>query len=122
MVGCPGCADQPANAQKAQAMGVALQVDRPVPEDGEETAAMEQYRKEVALTLQRVFREARFKERAEEVSRGIKEAGGVPRATEILLEVASLTKFPSLLTSKDPEVVEKSTSTASTASTVTVAS
>lgn len=122
MVGCPGCADQPANAQKAQAMGVALQVDRPVPKDGEETAAMEQYRKEVALTLQRVFRETRFKERAEEVSRGIKEAGGVPRATEILLEVASLTKLPSLLTSKDPDVVEKSTSTASTASTVTVAS
>jgi len=26
MVGCPGFADQPANAQKAQAMGVALQV------------------------------------------------------------------------------------------------
>ena len=26
MVGCPGCVDQPANAQKAQAMGVALQV------------------------------------------------------------------------------------------------
>ena len=36
MVGCPGVADQPANAQKAQAMGVALQVDRPVPVDGEE--------------------------------------------------------------------------------------
>ena len=28
---------------------------------------------QVALTLQRVFRETRFKERAEEVSRGIKE-------------------------------------------------
>ncbi len=25
MVGCPGCVDQPANAKKAQAMGIALQ-------------------------------------------------------------------------------------------------
>ena len=27
MVGCPGCVDQPANAKKAQAMGIALQAD-----------------------------------------------------------------------------------------------
>eukprot|EP00435_Cladocopium_sp_Y103_P020692 s2585_g5.t1 len=59
MVGCPGCVDQPANAQKAQAMGLALQVDRPVPQDGEEQAAMEQYRKEVTTALGRVFREPR---------------------------------------------------------------
>lgn len=109
MVGCPGFADQPANAQKAQAMGVALQVDRPVPEDGEEPAAMEQYRKEVAQALRRVACEPCFKERAEEVSRGIKEAGGVARATKILLEVASATKLPTLLTSQAAEVMEKST-------------
>jgi len=97
MVGCPGVADQPANAQKAQAMGVALQVDRPVPADGEEEAAMVQYRKDVTEALRRVFDEPQFRQRATEVSQGIREAGGVSRATEILLVVAHMVKSgPSL--------------------------
>ncbi|CAK9029219.1 unnamed protein product, partial [Durusdinium trenchii] len=97
MVGCPGVADQPANAQKAQAMGVALQVDRPVPVDGEEEAAMVQYRKDVTEALRRVFDEPQFRQRATEVSQGIREAGGVSRATEILLDVAHMVKSgPSL--------------------------
>ena len=115
MVGCPGLADQPTNAKKAEAMGVALQIDRPVPEDGEEQPAIEQYRKDVTVALRRVFEEPHFHQRAAEVSQGIKEAGGVPRATEILLEVAQMDKvkgkgaLPKLLGSRGvlTEVTEK---------------
>merc|ERR1712176_1259591 len=43
VVVCPGFGDQPVNAKKAVAMGVGLQVERPVPDDGEEAMAMVSY-------------------------------------------------------------------------------
>ena len=97
MVGCPGFVDQPANARKAEGMGVALQVDRPVPEDGEEQMALELYEKEVKEALERVYSEPQFLTRAKEVARGIQEAGGVQRAVEILLACGELEVLPKLL-------------------------
>ncbi|CAJ1426196.1 unnamed protein product, partial [Effrenium voratum] len=55
MVCCPGCVDQPTNAAKAEALGAALQVSRPVPEDGEEQAAMQSYQSEAQTSQSSQF-------------------------------------------------------------------
>ncbi|CAJ1332591.1 unnamed protein product [Effrenium voratum] len=88
MVCCPGCVDQPTNAAKAEALGAALQVSRPVPEDGEEEAAMQSYQSEVASKLLRVLEEPGFRQKVQAVSQRIEEAGGVPRAAEHIVRTA----------------------------------
>ena len=106
MVGCPGFVDQPANAKKAEAMGVALQVDRPVPLDGEEPAALEKYQDQVSEALRRVYHEPQFRGRAREVARGIQEAGGVQRAVEILLGCCEREVLPKLLGHQGTEILK----------------
>ncbi|CAE7036925.1 UGT3A2, partial [Symbiodinium sp. KB8] len=86
MVVCPGFADQPQNAQQAVDMGVALQVPKPVPADGEEPKAAAAYSSEVSAALLRVAEEARFAAVAARCRQQIEKAGGVQHAVKLLLE------------------------------------
>lgn len=81
LVVCPGFADQPANGAKAQAMKVGLCVDRPV---SEEAAA--RYEGDVRDALRQVSEVPAFKHSADRVAQGLREAGGVDRAIQLLIE------------------------------------
>ncbi|CAJ1332592.1 unnamed protein product [Effrenium voratum] len=89
MVCCPGCVDQPTNAAKAEALGAALQVSRPVPEDGEEEAAMQSYQSEVASKLLRVLEEPGFRQKVQAVSQRIEESAGSRRRLGAYLALLS---------------------------------
>jgi len=85
---CPGFADQPVNARKAQDMGVGLAVERPWPQRGEHEPVMEKYRADVSEALKRVMEEPRFIEKAKSCAERMAKAGGVNRALEVILEAA----------------------------------
>jgi len=96
MVVCPGFADQPVNARKAVDLGVGLQVERPVPELGAEAAAQAAYRKATCEALREVLSNPCYKAKALSSSQRLKQAGGVTRAVELLLELGTVS-FPRLL-------------------------
>eukprot|EP00439_Symbiodinium_sp_Y106_P081801 s127_g20.t3 len=81
LVVCPGFADQPANGAKAQAMKVGLCVDRPVSDEGAAT-----YGEDVRDALRRVLEVPAFKHSADRVAQGLRQAGGVDRAIQLLIE------------------------------------
>mmetsp|Transcript_42836 Transcript_42836/g.99794 ORF Transcript_42836/g.99794 Transcript_42836/m.99794 type:complete len:527 (+) Transcript_42836:91-1671(+) len=88
VVVCPGFGDQPENAAKAQALGVGLKVDRPMgPLERSFEEAFE-YRQSVASCLAQVRDTPAFREKAKECAEALGAAGGVPRATAVLLELA----------------------------------
>lgn len=89
LVVCPGFGDQQVNARKAEALGVGLQVARPVPHDGHEAAAAEQYSTDVAVALRRVISEQSFRAAADRWAERLRQAGGVPRAVDVMLRAAA---------------------------------
>lgn len=92
LVVCPGFADQPVNARKAERLGVGLKVDRPVPPEGGEAAATAAYRAETAAALRRVAEEPTFRQAAQQCAERLRQAGGVPRAVHLVLQAAGLHK------------------------------
>ncbi|CAE7836391.1 yojK [Symbiodinium sp. CCMP2592] len=98
MVVCPGFADQPQNAQQAVDMGVAMQVPKPVPAEGDDMMeAAAAYSSEVSAALLRVTEKTRFAAAAARCRQQIQKAGGVQHAVKLLLEAATATS-PSLPT------------------------
>jgi len=89
LVVCPGFGDQAVNARKAEALGVGAQVLRPQPEEGSEAAAAAQYRSEVSVALRRVLSEDTFRGAAAGCAEQLRQAGGVPRAVEVMLAAAA---------------------------------
>mmetsp|Transcript_58176 Transcript_58176/g.175894 ORF Transcript_58176/g.175894 Transcript_58176/m.175894 type:complete len:542 (+) Transcript_58176:123-1748(+) len=89
VVVCPGFGDQPVNACKAVALGVGLKVDRPDPDEGEEAEAAAEYRAEVCRCLRSVLRDPAFGAAAARCAAGLRAAGGVPRAVEVVLAAAA---------------------------------
>jgi len=88
VVVCPGFGDQPVNARKAVALGVGLKVDRPDPEAGDEAEAAAQYRAAVCRALREVQRGPAFAAAAAACAARLQAAGGVPRAVDLLLQLA----------------------------------
>eukprot|EP00931_Biecheleriopsis_adriatica_P065795 TRINITY_DN40269_c0_g1_i1.p1 TRINITY_DN40269_c0_g1~~TRINITY_DN40269_c0_g1_i1.p1 ORF type:complete len:546 (-),score=92.00 TRINITY_DN40269_c0_g1_i1:1-1638(-) len=91
MVVCPGVpgGDQTANARKAVDIGVGLQIERPFPEIADVAAAVAAYRKSTATALKEVLTNPVFAAAAKKSAEDLRMAGGVPRAVECLLELAS---------------------------------
>jgi UDP:flavonoid glycosyltransferase YjiC (YdhE family) len=89
MVVCPGFGDQPVNARKAVGLGVGLQVERPMQELEYATAAAVEYRKSTSAALEEVFVNAAFKIECERCAEDLRAAGGVPRAAQLILDLAS---------------------------------
>jgi len=89
LVVCPGFSDQIVNSRKAVALGVGLKVDRPNPEFGAAAVAAAQYCNDVGRALQEVLAEPRFRAAAEGCAEQLASAGGVDRAVELLLGVAT---------------------------------
>jgi len=87
VVVCPGFSDQVVNASKAVALGVGLKVDRPLPEAGGEELASSNYRKDVAEALHAVVALPECKTAAAVQRKKLLAAGGVERATELILGV-----------------------------------
>jgi len=109
VVVCPGFGDQKVNARKAVTLGVGLQVERPVPENGAEAQAVANYRNSVRNCLERVSTSDAFKQAACGCGARLKAAGGVGRAVELITalakkKAASPVSLPSLLTSMQPKV------------------
>ncbi|CAE7728835.1 ydhE [Symbiodinium sp. CCMP2456] len=96
VVVCPGFGDQAVNAMKAEAMGVGLQVQRPVPEHGEEMTAIASYRAEVCAALVRALQEPQFAEKAQHCKECLRNAGGICKARELLFGLVGQS-FPKLL-------------------------
>ena len=90
VVVCPGFGDQPVNAQKAVDLGVGLKVDRPFPEEGEVETAAAKYRADVTAALLQVIADESFGASARRCAEGMRNAGGVPRAAEAILEAAKI--------------------------------
>jgi len=88
VVVCPGFADQPVNAQKAVQLGVGLQIERPMCDLSEASQVAAKYRCDVAAALEEVRRNPEFKTKANECSVKMQSAGGVRRATDLILQVA----------------------------------
>jgi len=89
VVVCPGFGDQPVNAAKAVEIGVGLKVDRPAPVFGQEGDAVARYSADVTAALTEVQSSPRFKASVARCAASLREAGGVPRAVEIVLEAAA---------------------------------
>lgn len=88
VVVCPGFGDQKVNARKAVDLGVGLQIERPVPADGKEAEAVVAYRNSVSEALRKVYTEHHFAVAANGCAQRLREAGGVPRAAELILGLA----------------------------------
>jgi len=89
VVVCPGFGDQAVNARKAERLGVGLQVPRPEPEAGGETAAAAAFRACVASALREVLNGRSFGQAAAACSERLRSAGGVPRAVELVLAAST---------------------------------
>mmetsp|Transcript_92706 Transcript_92706/g.193774 ORF Transcript_92706/g.193774 Transcript_92706/m.193774 type:complete len:521 (-) Transcript_92706:581-2143(-) len=89
VVVCPGFADQPVNGRKAVRLGVGLSVPRPMPLEHEHQQALLDYRSDVSSAIQEVFQNPAFRARAERQADQLENAGGVPRAVDILLKMAN---------------------------------
>jgi len=96
VVVCPGFGDQVVNAMKAEAMGVGLQVQRPVPPHGEEMAAIASYRGDVCAALVRALQEPQFAQKAQRCKECLRNAGGICKARELLFGLVGQS-FPKLL-------------------------
>jgi len=88
VVVCPGLADQHVNARKAEQLGVGLKVERPYPLASEAAAVRKTYRTQVAQALREVSADPRFRQAAEGCAQRLREAGGVPRAVELIHQIA----------------------------------
>lgn len=97
LVVCPGFADQPVNACKAQGLGVGLGVLRPDPDPGMEVAAMKQYREDVAASLTDVLSQERFLHAAASCGERLRLTAGVPRAVEVMFEASGKSRGTPLL-------------------------
>merc|ERR1712137_305507 len=84
VVVCPGFGDQAVNARKAVRLGVGMQVERPVPERGDEDQAMEMYRTKVCVTLLQVHTQPRYTARAQSCAERLRASGGVARAVDLI--------------------------------------
>ena len=91
LVVCPGFADQPVNAAKAERLGVGLKVDRP--EVGDNAEAVAAYRAGVVQALRRVAGEASFAEEAKSFVGMIGGAGGVKAAVQTVVRLMSARKI-----------------------------
>eukprot|EP00438_Fugacium_kawagutii_P024466 Skav208080 [mRNA] locus=scaffold1800:148423:148971:- [translate_table: standard] len=87
VVVCPGFADQPVNAQKAVDLGVGLQVTRPVCELTDVEQELQKYKAEVKAAVEEVFQNKTFLSRAQQCSKELRDAGGVERAVNLLLDI-----------------------------------
>ncbi|CAE7665516.1 yojK [Symbiodinium sp. CCMP2456] len=94
LVVCPGFADQPVNAAKAESLQIGLKVDRPMRPLEHAEADKAAYRKTTADALTKVAQDPSFKERAMDCARALNACGGVSLATRILLEATSNSKLP----------------------------
>jgi len=103
LVVCPGFGDQPVNAQKAERIGVGLKVDRPVPQAGEEIAAVAAFRAETGQALRTVADEPAFRRAAAGCAERLRRAGGVPRAVEIVLAAAATGALATTGTERDAD-------------------
>jgi len=101
VVVCPGFGDQSVNARKALKLGVGLQVERPVPANGNEEQAMEAYRTAVRVALLQVSSDPCFTAMAQACAERLRAAGGVARAVNLIHEIADngtkRTSLPTLL-------------------------
>jgi len=89
VVVCPGFGDQPVNARKAAAMGVGLQVERPMPAEGQEETAARAYRADVAAALHEVLTAEHFRAAAGNCAEQLRLAGGVLRAVGLVLDISA---------------------------------
>jgi len=85
---CPAFGDQIVNSRKAVALGVGLKVDRPDPNPGAEAAAIAQYRASVRNALGELTSSISYATAAARCAERLKQAGGVPRAVELVLQAA----------------------------------
>eukprot|EP00928_Gymnodinium_smaydae_P056106 TRINITY_DN39534_c0_g1_i1.p1 TRINITY_DN39534_c0_g1~~TRINITY_DN39534_c0_g1_i1.p1 ORF type:complete len:559 (+),score=51.65 TRINITY_DN39534_c0_g1_i1:99-1775(+) len=87
MVVCPGFGDQHVNARRAESIGVGRHVERPIPELEHVFDTAETYRRDVAAALREVFENPSFKIEAGRCAGVLRLAGGVQKATELILEL-----------------------------------
>ncbi|CAK9101596.1 Uncharacterized UDP-glucosyltransferase YdhE [Durusdinium trenchii] len=88
LVVCPGFADQPVNAAKAEALGIGLKVDRPMGPLEEAADAIARYRSATAGALRKVKSEPSFKEMAMKYAASFSATDGVSLAVHALLQLA----------------------------------
>ena len=97
---CPGFGDQPANAVKEEALGVGLKVDRPKakaaeeqePSAADDEAAAAAYTTAVEEAIGQVLgasQQQTFRSKAQAVAADLEKAGGVARATQLVLAAAA---------------------------------
>lgn len=89
LVVCPGFADQPVNAAKAESLQIGLKVDRPMRPLEHAQADRAAYRKTAADALTKVAQDPSFKEHAMNCARALSACGGVSLASRILLDLAT---------------------------------
>jgi len=89
VVVCPGFGDQIVNATKAKTLGVGLPVYRPDPDAGMAAEAAAEYRVSVRRAAAAVMGAPAFGQAAGRVASELKQAGGVPGAVQVLLDVAA---------------------------------
>ena len=85
---CPGFADQPINAGKAESLNIGLKVDRPVRGLEHAAADLTSYRTATADALRDVTTSPSFKEIAMKCAQALRASGGVSQATKVLLSLA----------------------------------
>mmetsp|Transcript_108750 Transcript_108750/g.294876 ORF Transcript_108750/g.294876 Transcript_108750/m.294876 type:complete len:500 (-) Transcript_108750:316-1815(-) len=89
VVVCPGFGDQVVNAQKAVDLGVGVKVDRPMGNADTDGVATRSYRQEVCNAVTTVLSQLEFKEAAMTQGHRLRDAGGVPRAVDLVLAAAA---------------------------------
>ena len=93
LVVCPGFADQPVNAAKAESLKIGLKIDRPMRPLEHADTDIASYRKATADALTKVTTNPYFKENAMRYAEALGASGGVSQATAILLDLAN-SKLP----------------------------
>merc|ERR1719215_2473653 len=86
---CPGFGDQVTNGFKAEALGVGLKVGRPGPDLGLEVEAAAGYRRDVSRAVREVLSQPNYRRAAGACATRLARAGGVPRATDLVMEAAA---------------------------------
>ncbi len=88
VVVCPGFADQPVNAAKAESLQIGKKVDRPMRGLKHTAADVTAYRTAAADALRDVTTSPSFKESAKKCAQALRASGGVSQATKVLLSLA----------------------------------
>lgn len=89
---CPGFGDQKVNSRKAVDLGVGLKADRPDPDLGTEAEAMVSYRNDVRHAILEVIANPQvYRKNAQRCCKNLEQAGGVPRAVEVVLAQVEVT-------------------------------